>query len=89
MGITTAGFPNFFFLYGPQAPTAFSNGPSCVEPQAEWIVDVLGRMRERGLTRIDAEKEAEDAWKEHVRTVHKRTLRDKTEGWYLGTNGKW
>ncbi|KAF2193943.1 hypothetical protein K469DRAFT_727421 [Zopfia rhizophila CBS 207.26] len=30
-GMTTSSFPNFFFLYGPQGPTALSNEPSCVE----------------------------------------------------------
>ncbi|TGO87849.1 hypothetical protein BPOR_0200g00180 [Botrytis porri] len=31
MGIAMNNFPNMFFLYGPQAPTAFSNGPSCTQ----------------------------------------------------------
>ncbi|KAL0574188.1 hypothetical protein V5O48_007754 [Marasmius crinis-equi] len=30
LGMTAAGFPNMFFLYGPQGPTAFCNGPSCI-----------------------------------------------------------
>ena len=29
IGISINDFPNLFFLYGPQAPTAFANGPSC------------------------------------------------------------
>ncbi|KAK7054364.1 hypothetical protein VNI00_003558 [Paramarasmius palmivorus] len=28
LGMTTSNFPNMFFLYGPQAPTALSNGPT-------------------------------------------------------------
>jgi cation diffusion facilitator CzcD-associated flavoprotein CzcO len=30
LGLTTAHFPNMFFLYGPHGPTAFCNGPTCV-----------------------------------------------------------
>jgi len=30
LGLTTANYPNMFFLYGPQGPTAFCNGPTCV-----------------------------------------------------------
>ena len=30
LGMTVSGFPNMFFTYGPHAPTALSNGPSCV-----------------------------------------------------------
>lgn len=84
MGIATAGFPNFFFLYGPQGPTAFSNGPSCVEPQGDWVVNVLKSMREKGLTRIDPKEEAEKEWKATVRELHARSLRDKVDGWYNG-----
>jgi cation diffusion facilitator CzcD-associated flavoprotein CzcO len=35
LGITVAGFPNMFFTYGPQAPTAFCNGPTCAELQGK------------------------------------------------------
>ncbi len=84
MGISTSGFPNFFFLYGPQGPTAYSNGPSCVEPQGDWVVDVLKSMREKGLSRIDPTKEAEMAWKKNVNELHSKSLRDKVEGWYMG-----
>lgn len=30
LGMMTANFPNMFFLYGPHAPTALSNGPTCI-----------------------------------------------------------
>lgn len=30
LGLCSVGFPNMFFTYGPQAPTAFSNGPTCI-----------------------------------------------------------
>lgn len=28
LGMSTANFPNMFFLYGPHGPTAFANGPT-------------------------------------------------------------
>jgi len=30
LGLTTANYPNMFILYGPQGPTAFCNGPTCI-----------------------------------------------------------
>lgn len=77
---------NFIFTYGPQGPTAFSNGPSCVEPQADWMVRVLSDMRSRNLTRIDATKEAEDEWREQVHALSARGLRHYTDSWYMGSN---
>ena len=60
LGLTVHGFPNMFYTYGPHAPTAYSNGPSCVQPQGDWIVDICKKMREEGKTKIDATKAAED-----------------------------
>ena len=34
-----------FFLYGAQGPTAFSNGPSCIEVQGGWIVDAIKSVK--------------------------------------------
>ena len=48
-----------FFLYGPQAPTAFSNGPSCTQFQAEFVEEVMKRAQKEGITRFEATKDAE------------------------------
>ncbi|KAH6717459.1 hypothetical protein BKA61DRAFT_631320 [Leptodontidium sp. MPI-SDFR-AT-0119] len=54
MGIAIPMFPNMFFLYGPQAPTAFSNGPSCTQFQAEWVEKCIKQCTEKGITRLDS-----------------------------------
>ncbi len=41
LGMSTHKFPNMFYTYGPQAPTAYGNGPSIVQPQGDWIADVM------------------------------------------------
>jgi len=43
-----------FFQYGPQAPTAFSNGPSCTQFQAEFIEKALGMLAKDNITRFEA-----------------------------------
>jgi hypothetical protein len=86
MGITTAGFPNMYFLYGPQAPTAFSNGPSMGQIQGDWIRDLLIRMRAEGWRRVDAEVEAESGWKKEVVDQWNASLFPSTDSWYQGAN---
>jgi cyclohexanone monooxygenase len=39
LGSATAGFPNLFYLYGPQSPSGFCNGPTCAELQGEVVVE--------------------------------------------------
>jgi len=84
LGMSVSNFPNFFYTYGPQAPTAYANGPTIIELQAKWIIGVLEKMRDQGKTRINADAHAEQEWKETIRYLHSLSLRDKTEGWYMG-----
>jgi len=85
LGLTISGFPNLFYTYGPFAPTAYAIGPVVVESQADWILQVMRRMRAEGLTRIDATQEAEREWKKNVLGIHAMDLRDNIErSCYLG-----
>jgi cation diffusion facilitator CzcD-associated flavoprotein CzcO len=83
LGMSCAGIPNFFFTYGAQAPTAFSNGPSCLEPQCEWIERVIEDSREKGWTRIDATREKEVEWKALCEDFSAMTLRHNVKSWYM------
>ncbi|KAF5364616.1 hypothetical protein D9758_005630 [Tetrapyrgos nigripes] len=86
LGMTTATYPNMFFLYGPQGPTSFCNGPSCAEMQGEWIVNCIKHMLDNGYSRIEAQKEAENKWKEYVLSFNERTLFPLAKSWYMGAN---
>lgn len=66
LGMSVANFPNMFFAYGPQAPTALCNGPTCAELQGEWIVNVICHMKRGGKTRIEPEFDAEKQWGEDI-----------------------
>ncbi|KAK3710116.1 hypothetical protein LTR37_010547 [Vermiconidia calcicola] len=85
-GIAIPGFPNMFFLYGPQAPTAFANGPSCTQYQADWVVDFLVKAREDGINRVEPTEEAEKEWTERMHEAWKVTLFPKAKSWYQGNN---
>lgn len=85
-GIAVAGFPNMFFTYGPQAPTAFANGPVCVEVQGDWIIDLLVRMRNEGKTKVEATEQAELEWKQRVNDEWNNSLFPLANSWYQGVN---
>jgi cation diffusion facilitator CzcD-associated flavoprotein CzcO len=86
LGMTTASFPNLLFLYGPQSPAGFCNGPTCAELQGNWIVATLEHMRQNGLTRIEATPEAEEAWTKHISEITNATLFPKAKSWYMAAN---
>jgi cation diffusion facilitator CzcD-associated flavoprotein CzcO len=85
-GLMTAGFPNMFFLYGPQGPTSFCNGPTCAEVQGDWIVQTVAFLRAHGHREIEPKREAEDSWRALVNQIGNSTLLPETQSEYMGTN---
>ena len=86
MGIAIPDFPNMFFLYGPQAPTAFSNGPSCTQFQAEWVAKVMKLAKEQGITRMEATTASEDDWTKQMHEKWDASLFPLAKSWYQGAN---
>lgn len=86
LGMTCSGYPNMFFLYGAQGPTAFSNGPSCVEAQGEWIIDTMKKMEKENIVYLDATTDAEKEWRQNVTQLNDKTLFPLTSSWYMGAN---
>ncbi|TAL28095.1 MAG: NAD(P)/FAD-dependent oxidoreductase [Phenylobacterium sp.] len=86
LGMASAGFPNLLFLYGPQSPSGFCNGPTCAELQGDWVVEFLRRMRDAGVSRFEATAAAEQTWKDHVEAVGAMTLFPLADSWYMGAN---
>ena len=66
LGMAVAGFPNLLFVYGPQSPNAFCNGPTCAEVQGDWVARLLDHLRQRNYTRVEATVPAEEAWRAQV-----------------------
>lgn len=85
-GMASSGFPNLFMMYGPQAPTAFTTGPSSAECQGDWIIACLSYLRVHNLTRIEATEEAENQWRNHTLEIGEKGLFSKAKSWYFGDN---
>ena len=86
LGLQVAGFPNLLTLVGPHNAATFCNIPRCIEQNVEWVSDLLGHMRRRGLTRIEATPQAEQEWTAHVHEVGERMLFTKVDSWFMGIN---
>jgi cation diffusion facilitator CzcD-associated flavoprotein CzcO len=86
LGLQVAGFPNLFTITGPGSPSVLVNMPVSIEQHVEWISECIAYLRERGLVRIEALEEAEDAWVDHVAEVADQTLFPKANSWYVGAN---
>jgi cyclohexanone monooxygenase len=86
LGISVAGFPNFFTITGPQSPSVLSNMPVSIEQHVEWITDCIEKMRESDKKTIEATPEAQDQWVKHVNEIVSATLMTGTNSWYMSAN---
>ena len=53
LGVQVEGFPNMFMLVGPH--TALGNIPRSIEYNVDWVTGLIRHMRDRNLTRADAQ----------------------------------
>ena len=86
MGVQVAGFPNMFMLVGPHNGATLCNIPRCTEQNVEWVTGCLEYMREHNFQRIEATREAELAWTEHVFEYAQKSLFSKADSWFTGAN---
>lgn len=88
LGLGVAGFPNLFTVTGPGSPSVLANVIVAIEQHVDWITDCLLHLRENGLTAIEPDEAAQDAWAEHVNEVAEGTMyvAPSCSSWYLGAN---
>lgn len=86
LGLMVSRCPNMFLPYSAHSPSVFSNGPTSIEVQGSWIVEVIREMETEGIKTIDVKKEAEQLWREENLEVAKKTLLPSANSWYMGAN---
>ncbi|KAJ5685095.1 hypothetical protein N7536_007714 [Penicillium majusculum] len=86
LGLMVSRCPNMFLPYSAHSPSVFSNGPTSIEIQGSWIVDVIKQMESEGIQEIDVKKQAEQVWRDEILEVANMTLLPTTKSWYMGSN---
>ena len=86
LGLAMADFPNLFTITGPGSPSVFTNMIPTIEQHVDWVSDCLAYMTAHNYTSIEAEREAEKDWWDHVQEVAAEGLKSTTDSWYLGAN---
>ena len=87
LGLQIPGFPNLFTVTGPGSPSVLTNMPVAIEQHVEWITDCIAYMREHGVERIEAQKQAMEQWMSEVSAAASASLMSHaTTSWYHGAN---
>lgn len=86
LGLTVAGFPNFFMITGPGSPSVLSNMAVSIEQHVDWVVDRLTALRDAGFTTIEPTETAQAGWNRHMADCSMLTLHRLANTWYTGAN---
>jgi cation diffusion facilitator CzcD-associated flavoprotein CzcO len=86
LGLGVAGFPNLFTITGPGSPSVLTNMIVSIEQHVDWIADCLAHLRQHGFRSIEATREAQIEWVDHVNAIADFTLFPTCNSWYLGAN---
>jgi cyclohexanone monooxygenase len=86
LGLAASGFPNLFMLTGPGSPSVLGNVVVAIEQHVEWVTELLRYVERHGIEYVEARRDAEDRWVEHVNDVGSRSIISTGNSWYLGAN---
>jgi cyclohexanone monooxygenase len=86
LGLMVHGFPNLFTVTGPGCPAVLTNVVASIEHHVAWIADHIATLRAAGITRVEADAQAQADWVAHVADLAGRTLFARAASWYMGAN---
>ncbi|HEX4735105.1 MAG TPA: NAD(P)/FAD-dependent oxidoreductase [Thermoleophilaceae bacterium] len=89
-GTTVAGFPNLFFVLGPNTGLGHTSVVLMAEAQAGYIRHALEHMERAGVAAIEPRQQAQDAWNAEIQSKSAGTvwLNGGCQSWYIDRNGK-
>ncbi len=83
LGMTIAGFPNLFLMYGPNTNLGHNSIIFMIECQTNYILDCLEQMESRGLAAIDLRREVMESFDDRIQRELQRTVWAATvKSWY-------
>lgn len=89
-GATIAGFPNLFFLVGPNTGLGHNSIVYMIESQVSHLLDALEQMAARGLTAVEPRQDVQDAYHARIQDDLQGTVWNAggCSSWYLDAAGR-
>lgn len=89
-GSTVPGFPNFFFVLGPNTGLGHSSMIYMVEASVQYVIDALQQMDAHGIAQVDVRPERYRHWNDGIQRRMPQTVWVKggCASWYLDSNGR-
>jgi cation diffusion facilitator CzcD-associated flavoprotein CzcO len=89
LGITVAGFPNMFLMYGPNTNLAVGTIIYMIESQVDYVMDALRVLRRRGAATIEVRADVQARSNEGVQRAFDDSIWTSCNSWYrAGGDGR-
>lgn len=89
LGIHSSGFPNAFFLMGPNTGLGHNSMVYMIESQIQYIADALKQQRAKGWAWMDVKEAAQRDFVARMQAGLKNTVwASGCQSWYLDENGQ-
>jgi len=91
LGITMPGYPNLFFMYGPNTNIVVNGSIIWFsEREANYIVASIGKILEKGIGAIDPKQDLHDRYKEWIDAGNKQMVWgvSTVNSWYKSPSGR-
>jgi cation diffusion facilitator CzcD-associated flavoprotein CzcO len=89
LGMTVAGFPNFFMLYGPNTNLAHNSIVYMIENQIRYVIACLARLCRDEIRTIEIKKDIQDRFNADIQQRLRKTIWSRgCTSWYLTAEGK-
>jgi cation diffusion facilitator CzcD-associated flavoprotein CzcO len=89
LGISVAGFPNLFLMYGPNTNLGHNSIIFMIECQTAYIMDCLRKVTAAGAKSLDLRPEVQRAYNERLqRELQKTVWAQISKSWYKNEAGR-
>ncbi len=89
-GTTITDFPNFFLVLGPNLAIGHNSAFIIIEAQLDYVMGALTEMRDKKVTRLEVDNQAQKLYNEKVQQDLKTTVWNTggCNSYYIDANGK-
>jgi cation diffusion facilitator CzcD-associated flavoprotein CzcO len=89
-GLTVTGFPNLFFLVGPNTGLGHTSIVFMIESQVQFMLDALQTMRKRSIATLEPRPEVQRAYNDKLQRALRGTVWNSggCASWYLDEAGR-
>ena len=89
LGVTVAGFPNLFLLYGPNTNLGHNSIIFMIECQVGYAVQCIAELRKRRASWLDVRRDVMDRYNQRLQAaLAKTTWTAGCSSWYKTASGK-